>query len=96
MSDQQASPAQRASAEFRERLGRLDRQASAAPMGSLDHRGTRDLRGCLGLPDAMARAAIEVSREFQAFRVASAPLVLKACREFQAASAPRVRPELKA
>ncbi len=32
------------SEDFRERLGRLDRMASAAPQGLLDHRATLDLR----------------------------------------------------
>lgn len=61
MSDQEASPAQKASAEFRERLERLDRQASAAPMGRPDHRATLDLRACLGLPGAMVRRVIPAS-----------------------------------
>lgn len=58
MQDSLEKPEQRASAEFRERLERLDRQASAAPMGALDHRATADLRACQVRPGLRAGRVI--------------------------------------
>ncbi|SEP21435.1 hypothetical protein SAMN04487843_108210 [Methylobacterium sp. ap11] len=48
------------SEDFRERLDRLDRMASAAPRGLLDHRATLDLRVCLVRPGPQAGRAIPV------------------------------------
>lgn len=72
------------SGDFLERLGRLNRMASAAQLGPLDHRAPLDLRACLVRPGPLAGRAtpappVRLAPQARpASAVPPAPLVLSA------------------